>query len=70
MPKLKEWELEERYAQMLDETYGDANNLISVCGNRYEPSRLLKAVDPAGYRTSMHNYADYLLRDGYEIEGY
>jgi hypothetical protein len=64
--KIDEYELEEMYKQSLDED----RELIRVGGSTFDPSRVLKQCDPVAYRTGMHDYADSLLEDGYEIEGY
>jgi hypothetical protein len=64
--KIDEYELEEMYKQLLDED----RELIRVGGCVFDPSRVLKQCDPVAYRTGMHDYADALLEDGYEIEGY
>lgn len=67
--KLTELELEQMYDEMLD-SYGNHEGKISVAGREWPVSYILSQVDPIDYKTSMHNYADGLLRDGYEIEGY
>lgn len=69
MPKLTELELEQMYDEFLD-AQGNWEGKISVAGREWPVSYILKKVDPIDYRTGMHDYADVLLRDGYEIEGY
>lgn len=70
MPKLTEQELQEQYDQMLDEVYGNHEGVIELGFGKYEPSRIWKAIDEIAYELGMHDYADSLMRDGYEIEGY
>ena len=54
------------YDEMLDET----NSEIKIAGMTYSPSQVLKEVDPIAYRVGKSDYADFLIRDGYEVEGY
>lgn len=57
----------------LDDLYDHALNeagYVSVAGYEYQQSQVLKAVDPIAYRTGKHDFADSLIRDGYEIENY
>jgi hypothetical protein len=58
------WELEERYCDMLDECYP----MVEFGELRYEPSRVLREVDPIAYRVGMNDYADMLISDG-DIDG-
>ena len=63
---LTEWELKERYNDMLDEVYG----VVTIGGYHYHTSYALEAVDPIAYRVGMHEYADSLAEDGEKVEGY
>ena len=47
-----EYDLEEQYAEMLDDVYGVAN----IAGYEYETSDALKALDPIAFRVG---FADY-----------
>lgn len=55
MSKMTEYEIEESYAMMLDETYG----VVSVAGYEYDTSRLLKEVDPIAYRVGLSDYESW-----------
>lgn len=70
MPRITEQQLEEMYCEALDANGEYPDGTISVAGYRYAVSQILKAVDAIAYKTGMHDYADVLLGDGYEIEGY
>lgn len=52
--ELREWELEERYDDMLNEVYGD----IELAGLTYSTARTLKLVDPIAYRTGFLDWID------------
>ena len=61
---IQEWELEQQYEAMLDDCYP----MVCIGDMEYEPSRVLKEVDPIAFRVGMFDYADSLIEDG-EIEG-
>lgn len=61
---LQEWELEQQYEAMLDECYP----MVRIGDMEYEPSRVLREVDPIAFRVGMFDYADALIEDG-DIEG-
>lgn len=64
---MSEYELEQSYRHMLDETYGE----VDVAGGTYDTSTILLEVDPIAYRVGMADYADSLMGAGdLEIEGY
>ena len=63
---ITEYDLEEMYADMLDDCYG----VVEVAGITYDTSRVLKDTDPIAYRVGMDDYASSLMEDGYEVEGY
>lgn len=52
---LTDYELEQAYDEMLDETYG----LVTVAGYQYETSRLLKEVDPIAYSVGLSDYESF-----------
>lgn len=62
---ITEAQLVEMYDEALDE-YGE----VKISTLTYSASQVLKAVDPIAYRTGLSDYADSLIRDGYEVEGY
>jgi hypothetical protein len=66
MKTISQYELETMYEDMLDDVYG----VVDVAGMQYDTSRLLKEADPIAYAVGMHDYADSLMSDGYEVEGY
>ena len=53
---LTDWEMEQRYISMLDDTYG----VVTVAGYQYETSRLLKEVDPVAYRVGLADYESFI----------
>jgi hypothetical protein len=66
---LTEEELVERYEQVLD------LNTVSLgfmdLSFTFQPSRVIRTLDPVGYRTGLANYADYLQKsEGTTAEGY
>ena len=63
---ITEYDLEEMYADMLDDCYG----VVEIAGMAYETSRVLKDTDPIAYQVGMSDYASSLMEDGYEVEGY
>lgn len=63
--KLSEGQLEEMFAEMLNE-----GEEVKIGTLTYLPAQVLKAVDPIAYRVGLSDYADSLMRDGYQVEGY
>ena len=57
--ELYEYDLEERFNEMLDEIYGT----VSVAGIEFGASRVLEELDPIAHRTAMLDYADSLMRE-------
>jgi len=57
--KMTEFELEEAYDAMLDDSY----DTIDICGYHYSPSRALKLVDPTAYRCGLLDFEDMMERD-------
>lgn len=53
---MEPYELENAYANMLDECYGE----VEICGFTYPASVALKNVDPIAYRVGMSDYEDSL----------
>lgn len=66
MQKITEGELQDMFDEYLTENYEP----YEIAGVTLYPAVMLKRTDPIAYRTSLANYADYLSRDGYEVEGY
>lgn len=64
--KLSEQELTEAYNDWLDEQYGS----FEMGGHQFWASNIMKSTDPIMYRVGLSDYADMLLEEGYEIEGY
>ena len=67
MDKITNQELVDFYNEMLDEQH---DGEINICGMKYAPSYALKEVDPIAYELGMHDFADSLMADGAEVEGY
>lgn len=65
MGKITEQDLEDMFDDFLDE-----QGEIEVAGSTLSPSRILKACDPIAYRCGLADYADALVEDGYDVEGY
>ena len=63
--ELTEGQLIEMYEEALNE-----GEEIRIGTLTYLPAEVLKAVDPIAYRTGLSDYADSLIRDGYQVEGY
>lgn len=63
--ELTEGQLIEMYEEALNE-----GEEIKIGTLTYLPAEVLKAVDPIAYRTGLSDYADFLIRDGYQVEGY
>jgi len=53
---LTDYEMEQRYDEMLDEVYG----VVTIAGYQYETSRVLKEVDPIAYRVGMADYESFI----------
>ncbi len=53
---LTDYELEQRYNDMLDDAYG----MVQIAGYEYSTSQALKEVDPIAYRVGMNDYESYL----------
>ena len=65
MGQITEQDLEDMFDDMLDE-----QGEVEVAGSTLYPSRILKACDPVAYRCGLNDYADALIEDGYDVEGY
>lgn len=63
---LTEQEATELYDDMLD----DCNEVVQVCGMSYNPSRVLKEVDPIAYNCGFSDFCDSLLDNHQLVEGY
>jgi len=61
---------EQQLIEMHDEMLDDVCGLVEIGNLQYEPARVLKEVDPTAYRISLAEYADSLMEDGEEVEGY
>ena len=59
---MSDYELEDAYANMLDECYGE----VSICGYTYPASVALRQVDPIAYRVGLSDY-EANLEDEEEI---
>lgn len=53
MAKLEDYEIEERYKEMLDEVYG----IVKIAGMEYDTSRALYELDPIAYRVGLADYS-------------
>jgi hypothetical protein len=62
---LTEDEAIDLYDNMIDE-----GGPVIVSGMEFVASHALKLLDPIAYRTGFSDFADMLVDDGYEIEGY
>lgn len=60
--ELAEWELQERYDNMLDEVYGT----LTVAGMEYETSLILAELDPIAYRCGFNDWLDSELGETIE----
>ena len=56
MAKVKAWEIEDLYKDVLDQTYGT----VMVAGMEYETSRALYELDPIAYRVGFSDWLDCL----------
>jgi hypothetical protein len=63
---LTEHEASEMYDDMLD----DCNEEVQVCGMSYNPSRVLKEVDPIAYNCGFSDFCDSLLDNHQLVEGF
>lgn len=59
---LENYELEERFDDMLDECYGQ----VKVLEFEYSTSRALKELDPIAYRCSLNDWVDSELGESLE----
>lgn len=64
--KIHQSELEYLYNDMIN----SENPLVEISTYSYTPADCLKAVDPIAYRTGLSDYADILMKDGLDIEGW
>jgi DNA repair exonuclease SbcCD ATPase subunit len=53
---------DDRYAEMLDDVYGDVN----ICGFTYCSSYALEQIDPIAYRCGFSDYADSMENEDFE----
>lgn len=63
---ITEQDLEDMFDDMLDECYP----VVKIGESEFHPSTILKECDPIAYRIGKADYADSLVSDGYEVEGY
>ena len=63
---ISEYEATERYNDMLD----DCNPIVEVCGMKYNPSTVLKEVDPIAYNCGFSDYVSSLYEDNIKVEGF
>ena len=59
----------EQVRDWMTETLMD-DGWVHIGPYKYEPTRVLKAVDPIAYNEMFLDYCDSLARDGYIIQGY
>ena len=52
---------------MHDEALDEAHGPVRIGALEYQPSRVLREVDPVAYRESVADYIDSLERDGYRV---
>jgi hypothetical protein len=55
-------------AEFFDQFLDDTNEAVVVMGLTYQPSDVLKEVDPTAYRCGKNDYIDAVLTDGDYIE--
>ena len=67
MSKLNDRELDERYAEMLDEV----NETVHIGSLQYNASHVLKNVDPVACRCGFNDWLDAEISDGilFELDG-
>lgn len=58
-------ELEDMFADCLNDS-----GTVLAAGIEFYPSDILKNCDPVAWRCGLADYADSLVDDGYEVEGY
>lgn len=63
---LTEAELEKRFAEALDATYGE----VQIAGLEYGTFFALKNLDPIRFRCELADFADSLTQDGFFVDGY
>lgn len=64
--KLSEQELADAFDDFLNENYGS----FEMNGFHFWASNIMKMTDPIMYRVSLTDYANMLIEDGYQIDGY
>lgn len=52
MAKLRDYEIEEQFKEMLDEYYP----VVTLLGMEYSPSYALRELDPIAYRCALSDY--------------
>lgn len=55
---MTDYEIEQAYAEMLDEVYGT----VLIAGTEFDTSRALKELDPIMYNEGLLDYTDSLER--------
>ena len=61
---LSDYDLHERYDEMLDECYEP----VTVTGMEYQTSRALRELDPIAYRCGFNDWLDAEMQEGNVIE--
>jgi hypothetical protein len=56
MEFIEEYEAEQRYDDFIDES----NPIVEIFGMQYNPSRVLKELDPIAYNCGLADYLDSL----------
>lgn len=69
MPGTKTFLTEDEAISLYDEMI-DEGGPVTVAGIDFVASRALRLLDPIAYRVGFSDYADALIQDGFEIEGY
>lgn len=59
MTELSDYALEQMFIEYLD----DCHDLIEVCGFTYQPSDVLRSVDPVAYQCEFANWLDAQCSD-------
>jgi hypothetical protein len=57
-------------SDMYDDMIDDCEEVVSIFGMSYNPSRVLKEVDPIAYRCGFSDFCDSLLDNHQLVEGY
>lgn len=67
MNSLSNYELEQRYEDMLDECCG----MVAIAGLEYSTGSALKAIDPVAYRGGFNDWLDAEISEGnlFELDG-